>query len=42
MNKKTEYLINLIREKLKNNHSKSIDIEKDEFVQFIEFLKKNS
>ena len=38
MNSKTEYLIEKILKKLKNNKSRSIDIEKHEFIDFLEFL----
>ena len=42
MSTKTEYLINSILQKLKNNKKRSLLIEKKDFDNFINFLKKNS
>ena len=42
MSTKTEYLINSILQKLKNNKKRSLIIEKKDFDNFINFLKKNS
>ena len=42
MSTKTEYLINSILKKLKNNEKRSLLIEKKDFDNFINFLKKNS
>ena len=42
MSNKEEYLINLIFEKLKKNKLRRINLEKEEFYNFINFLKKNN
>ena len=42
MSKNKEYLIDLIFNKLKNNKSRKINLEKNEFIEFINFLIKNN
>ena len=42
MNNKSEYLIDIIFKKLKNNKSRIINLEKDEFTKFINYLINNS
>ena len=39
---KEKYLIDLIFKKLKNNKLRKINLEKDDFSKFINFLIKNS
>ena len=41
MNNKSEYLIDIIFKKLKNNKSRIINLEKDEFTKFINYLINN-
>ena len=38
MNKKAKYLMDLIFDKLKRNKYRKINLEKDEFSKFINFL----
>ena len=38
---KSEYLIDLILMKLKKINSRKINLEKDEFIEFIDLLKNN-
>ena len=42
MSKNKEYLIELIFKKLKNNTSKKINLEKNEFAEFINYLINNN
>ena len=42
MNKKSEYLIDLIFNKLKKYKTRTINLEKEELRKFINFLIKNS
>ena len=42
MDAKTENLIDSIIKKLKNNNSRSIYIEKQNFIDFVNFLKKDN
>ena len=42
MNAKSEYLLNLIFEKLKKHKSRKINLEKDEFKKFVFYLINNS
>ena len=42
MNNKSEYLIDIIFKKLKNNKSRIINLEKVEFTKFINYLINNS
>ena len=42
MSTKTEYLIDSILKKLRNNKKKSIIIDKKDFDNFINFLKNNN
>ncbi len=42
MTKNTEYLIDLIFKKLKNNTSRKIYLEKKEFTEFIDSLMNNN
>ena len=42
MNAKSEYLLNLIFEKLKKHKSRKINLEKDEFKEFVFYLINNS
>ena len=42
MNNKLEYLIDLILNKLKNNKVRKIDLDKEEFSKFINFLINNN
>ncbi len=42
MNKKSDYLIDLIFNKLKKHSSRKINLERDEFSRFINFLINNS
>ena len=42
MSKKKEYLIELIFNKLKNNSSRKINLEKKEFTEFINSLINNN
>ena len=39
MKNKSEYLIDLILMKLKKINSRKINLEKDEFIEFIDLLK---
>ena len=41
MKNKSEYLIDLILMKLKKINSRKINLEKDEFIEFIDLLKNN-
>jgi len=41
MKNKSEYLIDLILMKLKKINSRKINLEKDEFIEFIDFLRNN-
>ena len=41
MHNKAEYLIDLIFNKLKNNKSRKLNLEKQEFREFIHFLISN-
>ena len=42
MNSKTDYLIEKILKKLKNNKSRTINLKKKEFSEFINFLINNN